>query len=462
MAEDLRREVAALRPGDRLSTSREIVTRHRVSPVTVSRALAALAAEGLVVTRPGSGTYVAEPPEAHRGTATRAPDMSWQTVALGDRTVDANDVLGLISPSPEGAVRLSGGYLHATLQPARALTTALARAGRRPDAWEQPPVEGVAELRSWFARSIGGDITAADVLITGGGQAALSAAFRALSPPGAPLLVEAPTYPGALAAARMCGLRPVPVPTDDRCVRPDMLAEAFGMTGALAFYCQPTFHNPTGTTLPTERREQVLAVTRAAGAFVVEDDYARHLTVEGSAPPPLAALDTDGVVVHVASLTKATAPSLRIAALMARGPAAARLRAARVVADLFVSRPLQEAALELVSSPAWNRHLAALASSLHRRRDALVRAVRAELPDTALDRVPSGGLHLWTRLPEGTDDVALAGRAREYGVLVGAGSAYFSAEAPAPYLRLSYGAAANTAELAEGVRRLAHAWRPVR
>lgn len=242
-----------------------------------------------MLTRPGSGTYVAEPPRGHGPDNAAAADMSWQTVALGDRTVDANDLLGLLAPGDEGAIRLSGGYLHSSLQAARALGAALARAGRRPDAWEQPPVAGIAALTS-------------------------------------------------------------------------------------------------------------------------------------------------------------------------RGPVAARLRAARAVADLFVARPLQEAALELVSAPGWKRHVAALAGSLRTRRDALVRALRAHFPQAALDRVPSGGLHLWVRLPDGADDTALAARAREYGVLVGAGSTFFSAEAPAPYLRLSYGATANTAELAEGVCRLARAW----
>ena len=82
------------------------------------------------------------------------------------------------------------------------------------------------------------------MLITSGGQGALSAAFRALVPSGAPLLVESPTYPGALAAARAAGIRPVPVPTDQDGVIPEHLAEAFARTGAQALFCQPAYHNP--------------------------------------------------------------------------------------------------------------------------------------------------------------------------------------------------------------------------
>jgi hypothetical protein len=104
-----------------------------------------------------------------------------------------------------------------------------------------------------------------------------------------------------------------------------------------------------------DRRPEVLRIAREAGAFVIEDDFARHLGHAGAAPlpPPLAAADADGVVVHIRSLTKVTAPSMRIAALTARGPAFDRLRNVQVIDSFFVPRPLQEAALDLIGSPLW-------------------------------------------------------------------------------------------------------------
>ncbi|HEX2316778.1 MAG TPA: PLP-dependent aminotransferase family protein, partial [Thermomonospora sp.] len=347
------------------------------------------------------------------------------------------------------------GYLPPSLQPLRALATAAARAARRPDAWERPPLAGIDGLRAWFARTIGGDVTPADVLITDGGQHAISVALRALLPVGAPLLVESPTYLGVLAVARAAGLHAVPVPVDRDGVRPDLLADAFAMTGARAFYCQPTFHNPTGAVLSPERRAQVLSVARAAGAFVIEDDFARHLAIEPP-PPPLAADDPDGQVLHIASLTKASSPSLRVAALTARGPVAERVRAVQLVDSFFPSRQLQETALELVSSPAWTRHRRTVRAALLARRDALAVALARDLPDLRVEPV-TGGLYLWARLPDGTDDVALAEAARREGVIVSAGRQYFPAEPDGPYLRISYGVAASEADLAQGVHRLARA-----
>ncbi len=448
LADRLRAEVRGLGPGERLPSSRSLVERHRVSPVTVSRALGLLAAEGLVVTRPGSGTFAADRPAP-----AEPSDPGWQAVTLGDRAVDASGVSWLLTPAPEGAAALSGGYLHPTLQPVRALATAAARAARRPDAWEMPALGGVPELRAWFARTVGGGVAPSDVVITSGGQQSLTTVLRALLPPGSPVLVESPTYLGVLAVARASGLHPVPVPVDAGGVRPDLLAEAFAMSGARALYCQPAFHNPTGTVLSAERRERVLAVARAAGAFVVEDDFARHLGIDAP-PPPLIAQDGEGRVVHIASLTKATAPSLRVAAVIARGPVAERIRATQLVEEFFPARPLQETLLELVSSPGWPRHLRMVRTALRSRRDAVLTAFARHLPEVRPSR-PAGGFHLWVRLPDGVDDVELAEAALRAGVLVSAGRPFFPAEAPAPYLRISYGTAASEAELAEGVRRLA-------
>ncbi|MYR88574.1 aminotransferase class I/II-fold pyridoxal phosphate-dependent enzyme [Streptomyces sp. SID685] len=460
LAEQLRRELDRYSPGGKLPASRALVERFRVSPVTVSRALAQLAAEGLVVTRPGAGAFRARP----RTTEAPAGDTSWQEVALSadgaadlvPRTVDATGVTVSLAAPPPGVLEFNGGYPHPSLQPERAMAAALARAGRRPGAWGRPPLEGLPELREWFAREIGGAVTAAGVLIAAGGQSALATALRALAPPGAPVLVESPTYPGMLALARAGGLRPVPVPVDRDGVRPELLADAFRATGARVFVCQPLFQNPTGAVLAPGRRAEVLGIARAAGAFVVEDDFVRRLVHAdaGPLPRPLAADDPDGVVVHVGSLTKATSPSFRVSALAAHGPVLERLRAIQVVDSFFVPRPLQEAALELVGSPAWPRHLRTLSGELKERRDAMTGALALRLPELALPHIPSGGYHLWARLPEGTDDDAFSAAALRAGVALTPGRPYFSAEPPAPYVRLSFAAVAGLGEITEGVRRL--------
>ncbi|HEX3782115.1 MAG TPA: PLP-dependent aminotransferase family protein [Pseudonocardiaceae bacterium] len=464
LVEQLRTDLERYPTGGKLPSSRELVREHRVSPVTVSRAIAALTAEGLVIARPGAGVFRAPT----RRAAEPSGDLSWQEVALssgaGDRSVDATGVLTACTDQPPEVIDLNGGYIHPTLAPERALAAALARAGRRPGAWTRPPMDGLPELRAWFARDIAGhsgQLTAEHVLITSGGQSALTTALRALAVPGAPVLVESPTYPGLLAIARASGLRPVPVPVDENGVRPELLASAFRASGARVFVCQPAFQNPTGAVLSASRRREILHIARAAGAFVVEDDFARLLAHPGSPtpPPPLAVDDPDGLVVHIRSLTKPASPSLRISALAARGPALGRLRGLHAIESFFVPRPLQETALELVSAPAWPRHLHGLTVALRDRRDVAVAALREHLPELPPTTVPAGGYHLWLTLPDGIDETRLVSAALRAGVAITPGALYFAAEAPGPRLRLSYVSAATTRQIEDGIRRLAVAYR---
>lgn len=383
-------------------------------------------------------------------------DYSWQTVVLAERSVDTAGLSPLADPPhADGVISLATGYLHPSLMPAAALRASLARAARSPDAWDRPPAAGLHGLRAWFAQEAGPGTDAQDVFITSGGQSGLSAAFRALVPADAPLLVESPTYPGALAAARAAGIRPVPVPADRDGIIPSHLTDAFARTGAQALFCQPAHHNPTGALLAPGRRQDVLGIAAAAGAFVIEDDCARWLSHGQRTPAPLLDDDTDGRVVYLTSLTKAASPSLRVGALIARGPVASRLRALRAVDDLFVSRPLQEAALELVTSPVWERHLKNLSHSLGRRAAVLLDAVNRRLP-AASAALPVGGMHLWAALPRDADDVQITEAASRNNVIVMPGSPFFPAEAPGPYLRLTF-STADESELDTGIRRLAAA-----
>jgi len=269
--------------GERLPSVRELMARHRAGPVTVQRAVQRLVAEGLVEARPGRGSFVAAR-DADLSSDRPAPDYGWQSVALGERTVSADGLGELLAVPRAGTVPLTSGYLSEDLQPLGTLSAAMGRAARRPGAWgSRAPIEGSEQLRAWFAREAGGGFGAHDAVVASGGQAALSAAFRALAVPGSPVLFESPTYVGALAAARAAGLVPVPVPTDAGGVRPELLEEAFASTGSRLFYCQPLYANPHGAVLAQDRREAVLGVARGAGAFVIEDDWARDFALEGEA-----------------------------------------------------------------------------------------------------------------------------------------------------------------------------------
>ena len=199
------------------------------------------------------------------------------------------------------------------------------------------------DLRRVFAEEYNAE--PGDALVVPGGQQALVYAMRTLAEPGTAVVVESPTYPGAMIAAQAAGLELVAVPADDDGIRTDRLADALERTRATLIYLQPCYANPTGAVLSPARRAEVLQLAAAHGAFVVEDDWARHLVIDGTPPPPLFSDDPDGHVVAITTLTKPAAPGMRVAAVIARGPAGERLRAARVADDMCVPAVLQELSL---------------------------------------------------------------------------------------------------------------------
>ncbi|MFB9377318.1 aminotransferase class I/II-fold pyridoxal phosphate-dependent enzyme, partial [Kineococcus gynurae] len=244
------RELVKDRPaGARLPSSRSLVRELGVGPVTVQRAIDQLVADGTVITRPGAGTFVA------RARVGGPADTGWQRVALGASPVQASGALEALSAPPVDCLDLSRGYLDVGLQPTSRLAAAAARAARRPQAWTVPPPSGLPELRTWFAQQVGAE--AEDVLITPGGQGALSTVLRSLVPAGSPVLVAEPGYPGVISLLRSAGLVPVAVPTDAGGLRPDLLERAFATTGSRVLYVQPTFANPDGHVLAADRRGPV-------------------------------------------------------------------------------------------------------------------------------------------------------------------------------------------------------------
>jgi DNA-binding transcriptional MocR family regulator len=365
--------------------------------------------------------------------------------------------MGTLSTSGPDVVDLNGGYLHPGLQSLGTLATALSRAAKRGEAWDRPPVGGVPELRDWFAADIGGGLGRHDILVCGAGQSALATALRALAQPGDPVILESPTYPGTIAAAHAAGLRTVPVPLDANGLRPDHLDQALTRTRARIIIVQPLFQNPTGASLSVARQDEIRAIACRHAAFVIEDDFARHMAHAdaGPTPPPMIADDPNGTVVHIRSLTKVTSPNLRVGAIAARGPVLARLRSAHVIDTLIVPAPLQLTALEVVTAAGWKRTLTMLGIALAHRCEVATDAVTATFGDHALALRPRGGYHLWVSLPAHLDDHQLVAAALAKGVAITPGTNYYATDSSLMHVRLSYVAAPSASDVNDAIRRLA-------
>ena len=281
--------------------------------------------------------------------------------------------------------------------------------------------------------------------------------MRALAPPGGAVVVESPTYRGALAAVRAAGLTPVPVPSDADGVRPALLADALERTGARVAYLQPLHANPHGADLSAERRAEVMAIAARAGAFLIEDDWARDLTIDGPAPAPLAADDADGHVVYVRSLSKGA-----VAGAAGRRRSLRAGRPARGCAPPGWSRTCSSARRCSTRRSSSSPHPAGGATCGRCARACASAATRspARSPSTSgparCGACRAAGCTCGCGCPDGTDEAGLVAAAARAGVLVSGCGPSFAAEPTGPHLRLTFGGAPPDV-LVEGAGRLAGA-----
>lgn len=438
IVEEVRAWITSASPGARVPSNRALTAEYGASPVTVQKAMRQLVRLGLVESRPGAGTFVRAVPAA------RPVDYGWQTAALGTPPSGLGGLSATQRTVAPDAIGLHSGYPAADLLPERLVRQALVRAARSDAALTRSPAAGLPELQAWFAGELAssappGVVPAStrDALIISGSQSGLSSIFRAIVGVGQPLLIESPSYWGAMLAAAQAGVVLVPIPSGPDGPDPDDVERAFAQTGARAFYAQPTFANPTGAQWPIATGQAVLEAVRRHGAFLIEDDWAHDLGID-TEPHPVAASDDDGHVVYLRSLTKSASPALRVAAVIARGPARDRILADRAAESMYVSGLLQAAALDVVTQPAWRTHLRGFREHLRVRRDLLISSLAAHAPSARVESVPVGGLNLWVRLPDGADVGQVVRECEVRGLIIAPGSEWFPAEPSGSYVRLNY------------------------
>lgn len=424
-----------LPPGALLPPDRVLASALAVGRSTVVAAYDRLAVEGRIVRRQGSGTRVA-------GEAS-APVRA---------TTDAPSFLHLLEPR-DGVILLACAAPDA---PPPELVEAYGRtlpqlAGMVGDIGYHPL--GYPALRRAIADRFeqrGVPTRPERVLVTTGGQQALSLLARALVRPGDRVLVEAPTYPGALEAFREEAAVPRPLPVG----LPGLAAAAAEHDPAFA-YVISTYQNPTGAVLPALQRRRLAETAAAAGVPLIDDEIPAELSFPGEHPPPPLAAYHDEVIT-VGSLSKIVWGGLRIGWVRAPERLIARLSRLRAVHDLGGNIPAQLAAAALL--PDLDALRETSAPRRKSRHDVLQAELAAHLPDWQAP-VVSGGQTLWVRLPHG-DGTSFAQTALRHGVAVLPGPGLDADGRSEQYIRLHF--LAPPEELTEAVQRLAAAWRDYR
>ncbi|HEU4975569.1 MAG TPA: PLP-dependent aminotransferase family protein [Baekduia sp.] len=359
-----------------------------------------------------------------------------------------------------GVISFAGGLPAPELFDADGLRTAFAAAlesGAAGRSLQYSTTEGDPRLRAAIARRLGARGLATDpddVLVTSGSQQALTLVAAVLLEPGDVVLVEDPSYLAALQSFQMAGARLVPVPCDDDGIDPDALSVLVRRERPKLLYTVPTFHNPTGRTLPRERRDAIAAVAGRLGLWIVEDDPYGELRYRGEPVAPIAALPgAQDRTIALSTLSKVLAPGLRIGWL--RAPEALRrpLVVAKQAADLHTSTVDQAAAAAWLASHDLDAHVACLRAAYGPRRDALVDALPEVLPDGSRWTRPDGGMFVWARLPDGWDAEALLADALERDVAFVPGWPFYAGPPDRATLRLSF-TTHTTEEIAAGMARL--------
>jgi DNA-binding transcriptional MocR family regulator len=420
--------------GSRLPSERELAQRLGVSRGTVVAAYEQLAESGLVTRRQGSGTRVVGP-AAHASHAFhRYPQLTRLITETGEQ-------IDLTFGAPyldELVVDLGAGALGM-------LAAGAPKHGYAP--------LGLPALRAASAERAGAP--ADHVLVTNGGQGALALITAAFVRPGDRVIVEAPTYPGAIELFSRAGATIVALDRDHAGPRPDDLRRALSGIGAALVYLVPTCHNPTGSVMHERRRRELLAVCAEHDATVVDDETCADLLFEGVRPPGLGELDPERVIT-VGSFSKLLWGGLRVGWIRATRRAVLRLGRLKAAHDLGGGLLDQLAVLRAL--PRLDEIVAARRAQARERHDALAGAFAARLPDWQV--APArGGYSLWVRLPAGTgDELAAAAMAR--GVAVSAGSASAPQDLFLDHIRVCFAAPAE--QLVEGVERLAAAWEDLR
>jgi 2-aminoadipate transaminase len=304
------------------------------------------------------------------------------------------------------------------------------------------------------------------LLVTTGSQQGLDLIARVLIDPGDVILVELPTYTGAITAFRNVQAHMIGVPQESDGIDLTALDETFRRLQREGhrvrfLYVVPNFQNPTGLLIGLKKRRDLLGWADSRNVLIVEDDPYRELYFDSATEAdvrPIKADDLDGRVVYLSSFSKTLAPGYRVAWMDAPAPLAAKFEIAKQASDLCTGGLDQRVVHEACRRGILERQLPRLRSHYQEKHDVMVSALREEFGDAVTWPDARGGFFLWATLPAAIDSNALIPRAVENGVIYVAGEAFFVGGGGDNIIRLSF-SAPPPARIKEGVARLAKAVR---
>lgn len=320
--------------------------------------------------------------------------------------------------------------------------------------------EGYTPLREQIAgrmkKSFMVDCTPENIVITSGSQQGLSLLAQIFLNPGDVVLVESPTYLGAINAFKLCGPEFVEVPTDDKGIIPEELEKILAKYGdrVRMMYVIPEFQNPTGITWPMERRKAFMDIINRYDFPVLEDDPYGELRFDGDKVPSLKSMDTKGNIIFLGSFSKILMPGLRIAWMVADPVIIDKVVKLKQAVDLQSSSFGQRQTSFFIDMYDLDAHVAKIKELYKTRRDLMCDSMKEYFPEGITFTYPEGGLFTWVTLPEGMDAKELMPKVLAKNVAYVPGGPFYPHGGNANHFRLNY---SNMPEerIVEGIKRLA-------
>lgn len=441
-----------LAPGARLPASRDLAQGLGVNRATIASAYDGLAAEGLVRSHVGQGTFVLDSTEPQHAKTWTWP-LSRAMEAAGRHLLP--EAPPNEHPDPIDFASLIPDEELFPIEPFRkTVNTVLRRQGKQ--LLQYGPVPGYPPLRRYIAEQLAErkvEATAEHVLIVNGSQQGLDLVFRALVNPGDTVAVESPTYTAILPLLAQYQARVLGIPMTERGMDRQALEVALASRPVRLIYTMPTFHNPTGITMDLASRRTLLNLAGRYGVPMVEDDFDSELRFDGRALPPIKALDVGGTVLYLGTFSKGLFPGLRLGWIVAPPELVRILGRAKMLTDYHTSQLLQAAVLEFCERGHYEVHLRNLARVNRKKSQLLVKAMADYFPEDVSWTEPEGGYAFWVTLPRHLSSEILLAEGARAGVLFSPGSQFFTDGEGQQFLRLSI-SRVPADRIEEGVQRL--------
>lgn len=441
--------------GTRLLPERELASLLDVSRTTIINAYRLLEERGLVSTRVGSGTYVTGTPATNQQTH----DMPWEQLFSPQYKSPLSSILRSLvaSPTADETISLAAGMPDPSLYNLSIIEEALvnSRTNLHSSDYGYIPIEGYPPLRrslaSWQG-SQGIHATPDNILIVSGSQQGLYLIVKGFIEPRDYVVVESPTYLGAIQILEAAGARILCLPQSSS-LDMEALEDFLIRYRPKLFYTIPTFQNPTGRIMPLSQRQELIRLAARYRLTIVEDDPYSKIYYGHQPPPSLKSLDTYGGVIYLGTFSKILFPGLRTGWITAAPPVINRLAQEKQYVDLHSNNLSQKILQFCLEQDYLSNHLSYVRKEYKSRRDTLAKAIRQYCGNYLDFELPEGGFYLWCSVRPPASPTELLRRAATTGVTFVPGEAFFVNIADNHHIRLCF--ATHSEELlSEGMRRL--------